>query len=152
MHANGTDLNGYVVDTTTAQIAAVGDLTGDGHARIVVADGAGLHVLALSHESLRREAFWANGERSSGWLLNTADNRIEGVGDLDGDGREEFVVKSPWGIGVIGMSGGGLHCQTLHANGSRLGDWILGPNDRIAGIGNLAGPGNRHEILIQAAK
>ena len=40
-----------------------------------------------------------NGHGFGGWLLNTADNRFGPVGDFDGDGCDEIVVTSPWGLG-----------------------------------------------------
>lgn len=150
IHANGTNLGGYVLDTSAGTVAAIGDLAGDGHARILISDAAGLHLLRLVGGSLHREAFWANGSRSDGWLLNTADNTLGPVGDLDSDGMDEVVVRSPWGIGVLGLRGGTLACQALAAHGSHLGEWILRGRDRVAGIGNLAGPGNRQELLVQA--
>ena len=38
-------------------------------------------------------------------LLNTADNRFELSADFDGDGRAEILVTSPWGIGILKLSG-----------------------------------------------
>lgn len=149
MHANGSNLNGYVLDTRTSQIVAVGDLAGDGHARIVIADGGGLHVLELVAGTLQRTAFWANGDSVGGWLLNTASNRFGPVGDLDGDGRAEVVIRSPWGLGVIGLQGAVFRCLTLHAYGSRLGDWILERKDRIVALDNFTGSNVKRELLIQ---
>jgi hypothetical protein len=149
MHANGTNLNGHVWNARTSQIVAVGDLAGDRHSRIVIADGAGLHVLELQQGALRRTAFWANGDRVGGWLLNTTDNRFGPVGDLDGDGRAEVVVRSPWGLGIIGLQGNTFRCPTLHAYGSRLGDWILERNDRVVALDNFTGSNVKQELLIQ---
>jgi hypothetical protein len=149
MHANGSNLGGYGLNTRTSQIVAVGDLAGDGRARIVIADGNGLHVLELRQGALRQSAFWANGDRAGGWLLNTADNRFGPVGDLDGDGRAEVVIRSPWGLGIIGLQDAVFRCPTLHAYGTRLGDWILERNDRVAALDNFSGSIVKRELLIQ---
>ena len=50
-----------------------------------------------------------NGTRFGGWLLNTADNRFSPVGDFDGDGRDEILVTSPWGIGMFEAVGEHAH-------------------------------------------
>jgi hypothetical protein len=90
-----------------------------------------------------------NGTRFGGWLLNTADNSFGPAGDFDGDGRAEIVIRSPWGLGIIGLQGTGFRCQTLHAFGSRLGDWILEPNDRVVAADNFSGSNVKRELLIQ---
>jgi hypothetical protein len=149
MHANGSNLNGHVLNTKMSQIVAVGDMAGDGHARILIADGGGLHMLQLTAGALRRTAFWSNGDRIDGWLLNTADNHFGPVGDLDGDGRAEIIIRSPWGLGVIGLQGTVFRCPTLHAYGSRLGDWILERNDRVVALDNFTGTNVKRELLIQ---
>ena len=149
MHANGTDLDGLVLDTRTSHVVASGDLAGDGRVRIVLADGTGLHVLEWSQGSLHRSVSWPNGSRAGGWMLNTADNRFGATGDLDGDGREEIVVRSGWGLGIVGLQDGTWRCPTLHPHGSHLGDWILQPNDRVVAVGNFAGTTIKEELLIQ---
>ena len=52
-----------------------------------------------------------NGTRFGGWLLNTADNYFGTVVDFDGDGRDEIVVTSPWGIGILKLSGNTLQTR-----------------------------------------
>lgn len=149
MHANGSDLNGYVLNTRTSQIVAVGDLAGDGRARIVVADSGGLHGLELASGALQQTALWANGDSIGGWRLNTAENHFGPGGDFDGDGRAELVVRSPWGLGVIGLQGAVFRCLTLHAFGAHLGDWILARNDRVVAADNFVGSSVKCELLIQ---
>ncbi len=149
MHANGSNLNGYTVNTNTSRIAVVGDLAGDSHDRILITDGNGLHALKLDSGTLKRDVFWANGDRIGGWLLNTADNLIRFVGDLDGDGRDEAVIRSPWGVGVIGLQGSIFRCLTLHPFGSKLGDWVLERNNRIVAVDNFSGSNLKKELLIQ---
>ena len=46
-----------------------------------------------------------NGTSFGGWLLNTADNHFGPPGDFDGDGHAETLVVSPWGIGMLKLSG-----------------------------------------------
>ncbi len=77
----------------------------------------------------------ANGTRFGGWLLNTADNRYGPIGDLDGDGRAEIPVSSPWGVGVLKQSGTTLANPMLAPNGTWFGGWLLNTADNQIGIG-----------------
>jgi hypothetical protein len=150
MHANTSNLDGYVVNTSTLKIIAAGDFLGNRRSQILAADGNGIHLLELRDRSLHRIAFLAQGQRAGQWLLNTSDNSFGPVGDLDRDGKEEIVIRSPWGIGVIGLAQNNqFRCLTLHKYGSHIGDWILEKNDRIVGIGNFSGLGQKSELLIQ---
>lgn len=152
MHANGSNLNGYNLNTKTAKVAAVGDLAGDRRACIVMADGDGLHVLQLSDGALVQIAGLQNGQHAGGWLLNTGDNLFGPVGDLDGDGRAEIVVTSPWGLGVLGLQGYTFRCPIVHPYGTHLSDWILERNDRVVGVGNFTGSNTKVELLIQKGR
>ncbi|NVB82030.1 MAG: VCBS repeat-containing protein [Kofleriaceae bacterium] len=38
--------------------------------------------------------------QTGGWRIGS-DNYVHGIGDVNGDGREDFVLSSPWGIGVL---------------------------------------------------
>jgi hypothetical protein len=76
-----------------------------------------------------------NGTRFGGWLLNTADNRFDMVGDYDGDGRAEILIESPWGIGVLKLAGTTLTALMMAPNGTRFGGWLLNTADNQFGIG-----------------
>ncbi len=149
MHANGSNLNGYNLNTRTGRIAAVGKLAGGNQRCILITDSDGLHVLQFHRGSLRQIANLQNGQRVDGWLLNTGDNIFGPVSDLDGDGHDELVVTSPWGLGILKVQGDTFRCQTLHAYGTRLGDWILERDDRVVGVGNFSGLSAKSELLFQ---
>jgi len=148
IHPNGSNLNGYKLNTKTAKIAAVGKLSGDKQKCILIHDSDGLHLLQLKEGSLKQIAKLQNGKKANGWLLSK--NDIFGpVGDLDGDGSEEIVVKSGWGIGILKVKGDTFSCKSLHKYGTRLEDWILDQKDHVVGIGNFTGSIGKAELLIQ---
>ena len=69
-----------------------------------------------------------NGTRFGGWLLNTADNRFAADGHFSG-GTEEVLVTSPWGIGILALSGSTMTSPMLQPNGTRFGGWLLNTAD-----------------------
>src|SRR5438094_9242499 len=97
------------------------DFDGDGKAEIPVSSPWGIGILKLSGSTLNAPMMAPNGTRFGGWLLNTADNHLDPTGDLDGDGRDEILVASPWGIGVLELSGGRLAAPMMAASATRLG-------------------------------
>jgi hypothetical protein len=71
----------------------------------------------------------ANGARfTGGWLLNTDDNNFEMAADFDGDGKDEILISSPWGIGILKRDA--LTAPVMAANGARFtGGWLLNTAD-----------------------
>ena len=49
--------------------------------------------------------------------------------DLDGDRRAEISVTSPWGIGILKLSGSTLTAPMMAPNGTRFGEWLLNTED-----------------------
>lgn len=149
IHANGTNLSGYTVNNND-KIWAIGRITATGNKRsIVIANTTGIHVLTLNGSSLTRTTGVNNGVRIGGWLLNTADNRCVSSGDYNADGKDELLVQSPWGIGLISFNGTVANCLAAHANRNLLGDWYLESTDKVVGSGNFVGTASKAEILIR---
>jgi hypothetical protein len=55
--------------------------------------------------------------------------------DFDGDGHADIPVKSPWGIGILKLSGGTLNALMMAPNGTRFGGWLLNTADNYFVIG-----------------
>jgi FG-GAP repeat len=96
----------------------------------------GIGVLKQAGGRLTNPMLAPNGTRFGGWLLNTADNYLDMLGDVDGDGRDEIVVTSPWGIGILKFTGGSMTSVMLAPNGTRFGGWLLNTADNQVGIGD----------------
>jgi len=89
-----------------------------------------------------------NGTRFGGWLLNTRDNTFGPAGDFDGDGRVEILVTSPWGVGILKLSGNTLTVPMMQANGTRFGGWLLNTGDNQLGSAADYDGDRRAEILV----
>lgn len=121
MAANGTRFDGWLLNITDNQLGPVGDFDGDGRDEIIIFSPWGLGMLKLSGSSFEVVMMAPNGTRFGDWLLNTADNWLGPVGDFDGDGRDEIMISSPWGLGMLKLSGNSLVAVTMAPNGTRFG-------------------------------
>ena len=72
------------------------------------------------------------------------------VGDMDGDGVDEILVSSPWGIGILKKSGDSLTSLITVANGTRLGDWVLNTAHDIFGPVADFDQDGRAEIFVRS--
>jgi hypothetical protein len=154
VHSNGTNLGGYTLNTRTLIVvvaAAAFDSSDDNRrSQLILADGDGLHILQLENNSLRQTVGLRNGEQIDGWMLDTSDNVFGPIGDLDGDGRSEVIVRSHQGLGVMKLQGNTFRCVTLHQLNTRIGDWFFERNDRIIGLGSFNGsPVGKMQLLVQ---
>src|SRR4051812_3282519 len=133
MAPNGTRFGGWLLNTADNTLGPVGDFDGDGRAEILVTSPWGIGVFKLNGATMSVPMMAPNGTRFGGWLLNTADNTFGPVGDFDGDGLTEILVSSPWGIGVMKLSGGTLTVPMMAPNGTRFGGWLLNTADNTFG-------------------
>lgn len=150
LQPNGTALGGWTLDTAVDRVAAIGDFDGDGRDEILVTSPTGMGILRLSGSTFTSVVVVGNGTRLGGWLLNTADNHIWTAADFDGNGRDDILLTSPWGLGVLRLAGGSLTSSVMAPNGTRFGGWLLNTADnRFGPTGDLDGDG-RPEILVSS--
>ena len=150
MAPNGTRFGGWLLNTADNVFGPMGDFDGDGQAEILVTSPWGIGVLKLSGSTFIVPMMAPNGTRFGGWLLNTADNTFGPVGDFDRDGRVEILVTSPWGIGMLKLSGGTFTVPMMAPNGTRFGGWLLNTGDNRAGSCADYDGDRQTEILISS--
>lgn len=51
-------------------------------------------------------------------------NLVSRDGDFDGDGKDEILVTSPWGIGLLKQTGATMTVLMMAPNGTRFGGWL----------------------------
>ena len=84
------------------------------------------------------------------WLLNTKDNRIWSAADFDNDGKDEFFISSPWGVGILKLSGNTFTVPMMKPNGTRFNGWLLNTADNLfRQFEDLTGNG-RANILVES--
>jgi hypothetical protein len=125
MHTNGENLDGYVVQNTH-DFALADSLKGGIEQQILVMDSTGIHMLCLLGNRLGRVAIASNGTRIDGWVIDTSNNRLQRAGNMNANAGAEFVIRSPWGVGIMGVdTANRFRCYGLYAYNSVLNDWHL---------------------------
>ncbi|UCG72324.1 MAG: hypothetical protein JSV45_13930 [Chromatiales bacterium] len=148
MHVNGTRLGGWIIDTPKNRIEGLGDFDGNNTADILITSGWGIGVLTLSGSNLTSIMLKPNGTRFGGWLYDSRGNPIQGIGDFDGNGRDDFLITSGWGIGVLTLDRDTFNSLMLKPNGTRFGGWLYdSKGNPIRGVGDFDGNG-RDDFVI----
>ncbi len=114
-------VNGYNLGNSgwrlnaTDEILGVGDFNNDNKTDFIIKSSTHLGIMSLSAEgNYTNLAIAANNSTlgDSGWRLNTADE-ILGVGDFNGDGQTDFVIKSSTHLGIIGLNDLGTYTALI---------------------------------------
>jgi hypothetical protein len=133
MKPNGTRFGGWLLNTADNIFGEIADFDGDGHDEVFIKSPWGVGILKLSGNTMSAPMMQPNGTRFGGWLLNTKDNSFGPAADYDGDGKAEILVTSPWGIGILKMSGATMTPLMMAPNGTRFGGWLLNTADNDFG-------------------
>ena len=136
------------VNSGKDKIRAVADFDGDGKDEILVTSSWGIGILERSGSTMTSLVAKPKGTRFGGWNYNTKD-QILGTGDFNGDGKDDIVVRSGWGIGILTRSGNTFTSLMLKPKGTRFGGWNYSGSDVIEGIGDTDGDG-KDELVIRS--
>ncbi len=145
---NGTRFGGWLLNTADNLVGPLANFSGGTQAEVFISSPWGSGVLQLAGTTLNAPMMQPNGTRFGGWLLNTADNVFGPAADFDGDGADEIFVRSPWGIGLLKLSGATMSCPMLQPNGTRFGGWLLNTADNVFGPAADYDGAGKAEILV----
>jgi hypothetical protein len=148
MQPNGTRFGGWLLNTADNHFGPAGDYDGDGQAELLVTSPWGIGILKHAGPTLSAPMMQPNGTRFGGWLLNTFDNDFGPSADYDGDGSAELLIRSPWGIGILKLSGSTLTAPMMAPNGTRFGGWLLNTNDNRFGAAGKYSGGSLHNVWV----
>jgi hypothetical protein len=129
MQPNGTRFGGWLLSTADNQFGPAADYDGDGRVELLITSPWGLGILKMAGATMSAPMMAPNGTRFGGWLLNTADNQLGIAGKYAGGRQAEILVSSPWGIGILQLSGSTLAAPMMQPNGTRFGGWLLNTGD-----------------------
>jgi hypothetical protein len=133
----------------TDELTSIGDYDGDGRKDFLLANASSVAIMRLPGTPAalsvwRKMAF---GTWAGSWFLHK-DNTLGLALDVDGDGKDEVLVKSTWGRGLLHASATGLTSLTLTPFGGLLGSWPLQAGDAVQAIGDFDGDGD-DELVLQ---
>jgi len=84
------------------------------------------------------------------WNFDAEDD-VVGTGDFDGDGKDEVLVMSAWGMGILGeTSSGTMTSEAIHQAGNWIGAWNFTGNETIEAVGDFDADGS-DEFVVRSA-
>ncbi len=145
---NGTRFGGWAFSSLATRIHAVADFNGDRKEDLLVTSPWGMAILTLGTGGLAPLAMHPNGTRFGGWAFSSTGNTIRGTGDVDGDGNDEIIVTSGWGIAILDVRGKTLTALVAQPNGTRFGAWAFGSaTNGIHAVADFNGD-RRDDLLV----
>ncbi len=149
MAPSGTRFGNWNFNAKTDTIHGIADINGDGKADLVVTSGWGIAVLTLSGSTLTPLVMAPNTTRFGNWNFVASANTIHGFGDFDGDGKQDILITSGWGMAVLRWHNNSLTTLVMHPYGTRFGAWNYAKADQLVGIGDFDGD-RKADLLIRS--
>jgi hypothetical protein len=149
--SNGASLGGWVFNAGSDQVLGAGDFNADGRDDIVILSSSQIGILTLSGSSLTPLMRQPTGSLFGSWWFSATGDEILGTSDFNGDGRDDILIRSGWGIGILTLNGSTLTTVMLQPSGTTFGGWRFDTaNDLILGIKDFNADG-RADILLTSA-
>jgi hypothetical protein len=148
---NGTRFGGWLLNTADNKFF-VGDFNGNGKNDILVTSPCGIGILEFSGGTLVQVAIAQNGTSLNGWTVNTATDTVVGIGDFDGGGYSDVLLRNSWGLGMVSYKSTGLYTLMAQPHASRFGGWLFNNGlDEILMVADLdTDASKKAEILIKS--
>jgi hypothetical protein len=149
--ANGVHIGGWKLETASNNFRLVANFDRD-RASILVTSRWGIAILKLDSGKLVELTSARNGHHfghgPNTWKLDSASDVFGPVADFDGDGQNEVLVTSGWGLGVLKYSNGSFTPITIVANGTNMGGWTLNTSvDRFGATADF-NQGGQDQVFV----
>jgi hypothetical protein len=83
------------------------------------------------------------------WTLRAGDALLH-IGNFDGQGGSDLLVKGTSGLGILGLGGTQLAALEVVANGGSIGSWTVAATDAFVAVGDFDKDGRRDFVLKNA--
>jgi hypothetical protein len=92
------------------------------------------------------------GVRQGGWMYNPDNDSVSLVGDFNGNGRSDYLIRSGWGFGLIeSTTGSQLSAITMYPWGTAIGGWTFASDQTFIRANNLNGDSsNRDDVFVRS--
>ncbi len=132
---NGFGIGEYAFNSATDEIRGICDLDGDGKDELVAYNNWGVGILQWNEGVINVIYAAPDGTDFNGWKLRVDQDRVLGTGDTDGDKKEDLVLSSNWGIGILRYKNGKLDNLAMAPNGTTFDKNITFTTFKFKGIG-----------------
>ena len=153
---NGTSFGGWVLnanDNNFFTIKRVKSATQVKKAsRILATSSWGMAIFELSGGTLVPITSAQNGTKWGNWTVATSTDIVQGLGDFDGDGNDDILIKSSANLGILSLNSTNSKVSLMvKPNGSLFGGWNYnGSTDVIRKVADLdSDSAHAADILIR---
>jgi hypothetical protein len=123
---DGERVGGWLLDVHGQRFGPAARFDRDRQDELFIASAQALGVLELGRTALSLSVIAAQGDEiGRRWRIDTASDRVVGVGDFDGDGRAELLITRASGLAVLGVRLLRFGLELVVDDGAVLGDWTL---------------------------
>lgn len=146
---NGTSLGGWILNTKDNNFHLLNRNNGQSK-RILATSAWGMGVIEWSNGAFVGIASAQNGSKWGNWTVSTAGDVVQGIGDFDGDGSDDILIKSGTHLGILSL-GSSKTSLMVKPSGTRFGAWAYnGSSDVIRKVADLdTDPQHTADILIR---
>lgn len=104
--------------------------------------------------SMYTKGFARNNTKLGWWHLNVQTDEIVAIADFDGDTKDEVLIRSPWGFGLLDYIGdfdnGYFQAIVTKEYGTNFGGWKSGSDHKILGVGDFNND-EQQDFIIQSS-
>jgi hypothetical protein len=158
MVANGTDLNGWKLETAVNTFGPAADFNGDGADEILVTSAWGIGILGIGAPATLNAIVTAQNGSDIGWSLDSVTDVFGQTGNYSGGtfgsggiGRAELLVSSPLGVGILVYGETTVETLAFISNGPLTGGWNLQMGANLLGPTANYDGNSQDQILVTSA-
>jgi len=148
MAPSGARLGAWNFNADKDQLLGIADFDGDGKDDLLISSGWGIGILTLKNGALTHLLMQPAGTRFGGWNYAPLTDTIAGLGDFNGDGRADILIRSGWGMALLTRSGATLGRLASQQGGTWIDGWNFNAaSDQVLVAGDIDGSGTADLVI-----